>query len=60
MTRPGRLDRIIYVGLPSKAGRAEVLRIHTRNMSVDPQLDIDELAVFVRSFARTILLILKY
>ncbi|VDB92141.1 unnamed protein product [Peniophora sp. CBMAI 1063] len=44
LTRPGRLDRIIYVGLPNKAGRAEVLRIRTQTMSVDPALDIDELA----------------
>ncbi|KZV62336.1 AAA family ATPase [Peniophora sp. CONT] len=44
LTRPGRLDRIIYVGLPSKTGRAEILRIRTQSMSVDSALNIDEIA----------------
>lgn len=47
--RPGRLDRILYVGLPDFAGRVDILRIRTRNMAVDPALDLDALAVLVRS-----------
>ena len=46
--RPGRLDRILYVGPPDFAGRIEILRIRTRNMSVDPALDLDALATLVR------------
>lgn len=46
--RPGRLDRILYVGPPDAAGRIEILRIRTRNMSVDPALDLDALATLVR------------
>ncbi|KAI9452786.1 AAA family ATPase [Lactarius psammicola] len=44
LMRPGRLDRILYVGPPDFAGRIDILRIRTRNMSVDPALDLDELA----------------
>jgi AAA family ATPase len=46
--RPGRLDRILYVGPPDLEGRKEILRIRTSKMSVDPLLDVDELAVLVR------------
>ena len=45
--RPGRLDRILYVGPPDFTGRIEILRIRTRNMSVDPALDLDALAALV-------------
>ncbi|KAL5489785.1 AFG2 [Sanghuangporus weigelae] len=44
LMRPGRLDRILYVGPPDRAGRLEILRIRTRTMSVDPNLDYEELA----------------
>ncbi|KAF8491156.1 AAA family ATPase [Russula emetica] len=44
LTRPGRLDRILYVGPPDFAGRVDILRIRTRNMAVDPALDLDALA----------------
>jgi AAA family ATPase len=46
--RPGRLDRILYVGPPDHAGRVDILRICTRNMAVEPALDLDTLAVIVR------------
>ncbi|KAI9443648.1 AAA family ATPase [Lactarius indigo] len=44
LMRPGRLDRILYVGPPDFAGRIDILRIRTRDMSVDPALDLDALA----------------
>ena len=45
--RPGRLDRILYVGPPDESGREEILRIHTRKMAVDPHTDFAELAALV-------------
>lgn len=45
--RPGRLDRILYVGPPDFAGRVDILRIRTRNMAVEPALDLDALAALV-------------
>ncbi len=32
--RPGRLDRMIEVGLPNEEGRMEVLKVHSKNMSL--------------------------
>ena len=38
LRRPGRFDREIEIGVPSKEGRLNILKIHTRNMPllVDP------------------------
>ena len=43
--RPGRLDRLVYVGLPDLRGREEILRIRLSKMSVDPAIDIPEIAL---------------
>ena len=48
MIRPGRLDRILYVGPPDFVGRVDIFRIRTRNMAVEPALDLDALASLVR------------
>jgi proteasome regulatory subunit len=32
--RPGRLDRLIEVGLPDALGRAEILKVHTKKMNL--------------------------
>lgn len=48
--RPGRLDKLLYVGPPDKPGRVEILQIRTRKMSVDPELDLDVLADLVSPF----------
>jgi proteasome regulatory subunit len=42
--RPGRFDRLIEVPEPDHEGRKEILKIHTRDMSVDDDVDYDELA----------------
>ena len=47
--RPGRLDRILYVGPPDFAGRVDILRIRTAKMSIEPDLDLDKLAAMVTS-----------
>ncbi|KAI0286546.1 AAA family ATPase [Russula brevipes] len=44
LMRPGRLDRILYVGPPDFVGRVDIFRIRTRNMAVEPALDLDALA----------------
>jgi len=35
LMRPGRFDRIVYVGVPDKQGREQILKIHMKNMPVD-------------------------
>ncbi|MBU0980710.1 MAG: CDC48 family AAA ATPase [Nanoarchaeota archaeon] len=43
LRRPGRFDREIEIGVPSKAGRLDILKIHTRNMPLTPSTDISSL-----------------
>ncbi|KAG8816826.1 AAA+-type ATPase, partial [Serendipita sp. 401] len=45
LMRPGRLDRILYVGPPNAAGREEILRVRTKNMAVEEGLDYGYLAL---------------
>ena len=47
--RPGRLDRILYVGPPDQKAREEILKIRTRTMSVEPGMDVEEIARIVSS-----------
>lgn len=42
--RPGRLDRILYVGPPDQQGREEILRIRMRHMKVEPGVDVEQIA----------------
>jgi len=42
--RPGRFDRLIEVPKPDESGRAQILRIHTRDMNVDDDVDFTKLA----------------
>lgn len=43
LLRPGRLDRIIYVGLPDEETRREIFHIKLRNMPIAKEVDITEL-----------------
>ncbi|KZT52569.1 AAA-domain-containing protein [Calocera cornea HHB12733] len=45
LMRPGRLDRILYVGPPDLDARHEILKIRTAKMAVEPGLDLHDLAV---------------
>ncbi|KAH9978338.1 P-loop containing nucleoside triphosphate hydrolase protein [Russula compacta] len=47
LMRPGKLDRILYLGPPDFAGLMEILRIHTSTIAVDPALDLDAIAALV-------------
>jgi len=44
LRRPGRFDREIEIGVPDKAGRYEVLQIHTRNMPLAEDMDLKRLS----------------
>jgi CDC48 subfamily AAA family ATPase len=39
LRRPGRFDREIEIGVPDKAGRKEIMQIHTRGMPLEPTFD---------------------
>lgn len=44
LRRFGRFDREIDIGVPDETGRLEVLRIHTKNMKLDDQVDLEAIA----------------
>ena len=44
LRRFGRFDREIDIGVPDDIGRMEILRIHTRNMKLDKDVDIEAIA----------------
>ena len=44
LRRPGRFDREIEIGVPNRNSRKTILQIHTRNMPVAKDVDLDELA----------------
>ncbi len=41
LLRPGRFDRVIEIGMPSKKARQDIFKIHTRKMSLADAIDID-------------------
>ena len=44
LLRPGRFDRHVTVDLPTKKGRLEILKVHTRNVPLAPDVDLDKIA----------------
>jgi cell division protease FtsH len=44
LLRPGRFDRRVVVQPPDRRGRAAILRIHTRNMPLAPDVNLDLIA----------------
>ncbi len=44
LRRPGRFDREIYIGVPDKKGRLEILNIHTRAIPLDDDVDLEKIA----------------
>jgi cell division protease FtsH len=44
LLRPGRFDRRVMVLPPDRRGRAEILRIHTRKVPLDKDVDLDQVA----------------
>ncbi len=44
LLRPGRFDRRVMVQPPDRQGRAAILRIHTRGVPLDRDVDLDGLA----------------
>ncbi|XP_034571144.1 cell division cycle protein 48 homolog isoform X1 [Setaria viridis] len=44
LRRFGRFDREIDIGVPDEVGRLEVLRIHTRNMKLTENVDLEVVA----------------
>ena len=44
LLRPGRFDRQVTIGLPDRAGRVAILKIHTRGIPIDKDLNLEQIA----------------
>ncbi|MFH1682690.1 MAG: AAA family ATPase [Candidatus Woesearchaeota archaeon] len=49
--RPGRLDRLIHVPAPDEEGLAEIFKIHSRRMKLDPEINLSLLVSSMDSFS---------
>jgi len=50
LRRFGRFDREIDIGVPDETGRLEILRIHTKNMKLDPDVDLEKVSKETHGF----------
>ena len=50
LRRPGRFDREIEIGVPDAEERKEVLEIHTRNMPLAEDVDLDKISTTTHGF----------
>jgi cell division protease FtsH len=44
LLRPGRFDRHVTVDRPTRKGRFDILKVHSRNIPLDPDVDLDNIA----------------
>jgi len=44
LLRPGRFDRLVMIHAPDKKARLEIFKIHTKDMPLDKNVDLNELA----------------
>ena len=51
LTRSGRFDRKVVVGLPDVSGRRKIIDVHLRNKIVEENTDLDEIAILTSGFS---------
>ncbi len=51
VTRPGRLDRLLYVPVPDLEGLKQVFKIHTKDMKIDKKVNFDRLYNQMKGFS---------
>ena len=50
LMRPGRFDRHVLVDRPDVAGREEILKVHVKNVKLDPTVDLQHVAAISPGF----------
>ena len=50
LRRFGRFDREIDIGVPDEVGRLEILRIHTKNMKIDEEVELTTISKETHGF----------
>ena len=43
----GRFDREVDIGIPDATGRLEILRIHTKNMKLSDDVDLEQVIAWI-------------
>jgi cell division protease FtsH len=51
LTRSGRFDRKVGVGMPDVSGRRKILDVHLKGKTVEPNTDLDEIAILTSGFS---------
>jgi len=51
LIRPGRLDSLIYVGLPDRGNREKVFEVHLKKSPLESDIDFRELAMLTDGFS---------
>lgn len=49
--RPGRLDRLLYIPLPKDEARIEILKIHTKKMTISSDTDLLNVSSMMEDFS---------
>ena len=50
LLRPGRFDKIIEIPMPNEVARLEILKVHTRRMPLDKDVDLVEIAKLTENY----------
>ncbi len=51
LMRPGRFDRHVLVDRPDISGREEILKVHVKNVKLDPNVELKKIAAISPGFA---------
>lgn len=51
LLRPGRFDRHVTIDRPTREGRAQILKVHTRKVPLDGDVDLSDLAGTLTGFS---------
>ena len=50
LLRAGRFDRQVLVDRPDKRGRVDILKVHIRKITLDPEIELDDIAALTPGF----------
>lgn len=51
LLRPGRFDRNVLVDRPDKGGRAQILKVHVKNVKLSPNVELEQIASITSGFS---------
>jgi cell division protease FtsH len=51
LLRAGRFDRQVLVDRPDKQGRIDILKVHTRKLKLDPDVELESIAALTPGFS---------